>query len=162
LAIASLMCWVPINIPGGNPPIEVPGLSPRSPVILVAPVLVIDEPARTAKLAAPANTTVACTVVCKGITIGVDVVEEGARFLSFLHPVIIPTDTIARAVSSCFVFIVCCLGVSLIAVNRGKDEDLNCRKYYISLRISYIIHLSSLGRRRFERKLENEKLVIPL
>ncbi len=53
MAIASFMCCVPFNIPGGNPPIEVPGLNPISPVITVAPVLVTSEPARIAKLDAP-------------------------------------------------------------------------------------------------------------
>ena len=48
VAMLSLTCCVPVNMPGGKPPTEVPGLNAKSPVILVAPVLVIPEPARTA------------------------------------------------------------------------------------------------------------------
>src|SRR5580704_6684170 len=44
------MCVVPFNVPGGNPVTELPGDSPRSPVTMVGPVLVIVLPARTAKL----------------------------------------------------------------------------------------------------------------
>jgi hypothetical protein len=36
----------------GKPVTAVPGLNPRSPVIVVGPVSVIVEPARTAKLSA--------------------------------------------------------------------------------------------------------------
>ncbi len=43
------MCFVPFNIPGGNPPTEEPGLNARSPVITVAPVLLIAAPARIAR-----------------------------------------------------------------------------------------------------------------
>src|SRR5688572_20948347 len=35
VAMPSLMCIVPTRIPGGKPPIEVPGLKPISPVMLV-------------------------------------------------------------------------------------------------------------------------------
>lgn len=48
-----LISFVPVKIPGGNPPTEVPGLSPRFPVMFVAPVLVIAEPASISKFAAP-------------------------------------------------------------------------------------------------------------
>src|SRR5207245_4414492 len=48
---------VPLTIPGGNPVTAVPGLTPRSPLTLVAPVLVTVEPARTVNvLAAPRAT----------------------------------------------------------------------------------------------------------
>tara|TARA_B110000503_G_C7137748_1_gene409557 strand:- start:1996 stop:2157 length:162 start_codon:yes stop_codon:yes gene_type:complete len=48
---------VPFNIPGGKPPIEVPGLRPKSPVMFVAPVIVTSEPHKTAKLAAAESST---------------------------------------------------------------------------------------------------------
>ena len=38
--------------PGGKPDIDVPGLTPRSPVTTVGPVLVTALPPRTAKVAA--------------------------------------------------------------------------------------------------------------
>src|ERR1043166_7789212 len=41
---------VPFTIPGGNPVTAVPGLTPRSPFTVVAPVLVTVEPARTRKV----------------------------------------------------------------------------------------------------------------
>src|SRR4029077_9074128 len=56
-AVVSAECAVPLNVPGPpdwtpvNPDIEVPGLTPRSPVTVVAPVLVTAELARTAKFA---------------------------------------------------------------------------------------------------------------
>jgi hypothetical protein len=40
--------WVPLTVPGGKPETDVPGLSPRSPVRAVAPVLAIDALERTA------------------------------------------------------------------------------------------------------------------
>src|SRR5437667_5716726 len=54
-AAAGSPAWiVPLTVPGGNPVTAVPGLSPRSPLTVVAPVLVTVEPARTANvLAAP-------------------------------------------------------------------------------------------------------------
>src|SRR5207249_1089296 len=57
-AAAESPAWiVPLTIPGGNPVTAVPGLSPRSPLTVVAPVLVTVEPARTANvLAAPSAT----------------------------------------------------------------------------------------------------------
>jgi len=51
-ATASAAWLVPITIPGGKPVTALPGLTPRSPVTTVGPVLVAVEPARTAKLAA--------------------------------------------------------------------------------------------------------------
>ena len=46
------------TIPGGNPVTALPGLSPRSPpVMVVAPVLVTVEPARTLKFPAVSNGT---------------------------------------------------------------------------------------------------------
>jgi hypothetical protein len=38
---------VPLTCPGGNPVIAVPGLSPRSPLIVVGPVFVTVDAART-------------------------------------------------------------------------------------------------------------------
>jgi len=47
-----------VSVPGGNPVTEVPGLSPRSPpVIVVGPVLVTVEPARILKFPAVSNGT---------------------------------------------------------------------------------------------------------
>src|SRR5271157_2787534 len=43
---------VPLTLPGGKPVIEVPGERPRSPVMVVGPVLVTVEAPRTAKLSA--------------------------------------------------------------------------------------------------------------
>lgn len=42
----------PKTMPGGKPVTALPGLTPRSPVTMVGPVLFTVEPARTAKLAA--------------------------------------------------------------------------------------------------------------
>jgi hypothetical protein len=47
-AAASAMCSVPFTVPGGNPVTDVPGLSPRSPLTVVAPVFVTVEAARIA------------------------------------------------------------------------------------------------------------------
>lgn len=52
-AMASAAWIVPVMIPGGNPVTEVPGWTPKSPVMaVVAPVLVTSVPAKTAKDAA--------------------------------------------------------------------------------------------------------------
>ena len=77
---------------------EVPGLNPISPLTVVDPVLVTEEPARTAKFPAPANTIGACTVLCVGITMGLPlpVVEELDEL--FLHPVISAADNNAIAI----------------------------------------------------------------
>lgn len=48
---------------------EDPGLSAMSPVMLVAPVLVIEAPASTASVEALPRMTELCAVVCTGITI---------------------------------------------------------------------------------------------
>lgn len=37
----------PVIIPGGNPVMEVPGLTPKSPLSIVGPVFVTDAPPRT-------------------------------------------------------------------------------------------------------------------
>jgi len=51
----------PVTIPGGKPVTALPGETPRSPLILLTPVLVTVEPARTAKLAAvPSDGALAC------------------------------------------------------------------------------------------------------
>lgn len=61
---------MPVHSPGGNPSIDVSGLSATSAVILVAPVFVIDEPDNTAKVAVlPASDTFAYATVCAGITL---------------------------------------------------------------------------------------------
>src|ERR1700691_2222969 len=45
------------TMPGGNPVTAVPGLTPRSPLMLLGPVLVTVVPARTAKLPAVPSPT---------------------------------------------------------------------------------------------------------
>ncbi|WP_246507059.1 hypothetical protein [Actinocrinis puniceicyclus] len=55
-----------VTMPGGNPVIAVPGLTPRSPLIWLAPVLVTAEPANTAKLAAVPRSTGACAALALG------------------------------------------------------------------------------------------------
>ncbi len=52
-ATASAACTVPlITVPGGNPVTALPGLTPRFPLMMLAPVLVTVVPARTPKLPA--------------------------------------------------------------------------------------------------------------
>ncbi len=51
-ATASAAWVAPFTVPGGKPVIAVPGLTPRSPVSVVGPVLVTVEPPSTAKLSA--------------------------------------------------------------------------------------------------------------
>src|SRR5580704_3287291 len=48
---------VPFTIPGGKPTTALPGLTPRSPLIIVGPTLVTVEPARAAKFAAEPRLT---------------------------------------------------------------------------------------------------------
>src|SRR5580700_2334684 len=53
--------WVfPVTVPGGNPVIADPGLSPRLPCTIVKPLLVTVVPARTRKLPAAPRGTGAC------------------------------------------------------------------------------------------------------
>src|ERR1017187_8965236 len=52
IASASPACIVPFTIPGGNPVIERPGQTPKSPLMTLGPVLVTVEAPRTPKLAA--------------------------------------------------------------------------------------------------------------
>jgi hypothetical protein len=54
-----------MTLPGGNPVIAVPGLTPRSPVRTVAPVFVTVDPPRTANDAAVPKLTL-CAVIRKG------------------------------------------------------------------------------------------------
>ncbi len=52
------------TLPGGNPVTALPGLTPRFPLTMVAPVLVTVEPPRTAKLAAvPSVGAVCCRLI---------------------------------------------------------------------------------------------------
>jgi hypothetical protein len=51
-ATPSVWCTVPFTMPGGNPVIALPGLTPRSPLRTLGPVLVTVLPASTAKLLA--------------------------------------------------------------------------------------------------------------
>ena len=57
-AAAGSPAWiVPLTVPGGKPVTAVPGLSPRSPLTVVAPVLVTVEAARTANVPAAPRAT---------------------------------------------------------------------------------------------------------
>src|SRR6185503_18768341 len=56
-AAASATCIVPLTVPGGNPVTAVPGLNPRSPLIVVGPVLVTVEAARTTNVLADPRMT---------------------------------------------------------------------------------------------------------
>src|SRR3990172_4826929 len=57
-AAAPSPAWiVPFTTPGPNPVAAVPGLTPRSPVTVVRPVLVTVEPANTAKSPADPRST---------------------------------------------------------------------------------------------------------
>src|SRR5947208_1043656 len=62
------MCLVPVTVPGGKPDTDVPGPSPRLPLITVAPLLVTVEPARTAKLPALPSATGACPALAASWT----------------------------------------------------------------------------------------------
>src|SRR5579863_6446598 len=64
-AMPSSTCTFPWITPGGKPVIALPGEIPTSPTILVGPVFVTVEPARTAKRAALRRSTeaVAGTIV---------------------------------------------------------------------------------------------------
>ena len=67
-ATASFGCMAPFTNPGGNPVIDVPGLTPRSPVITEDPVLVTDAPPSTAKLSTvPSGTAVAMAEAGVGV-----------------------------------------------------------------------------------------------
>src|ERR1051325_8065766 len=55
-AAASARCIVPLTVPGGNPVTAVPGLNPRSPFTVEAPVLVTVEAARPASVLAHPRT----------------------------------------------------------------------------------------------------------
>jgi len=101
LDTTSLICCVPFRIPGGNPPMDEPGLKPISPVMLVAPVLVIVEPARTAIPDADPSDKVAWLVVCTGITIGL--LEAGSGSL-LSHPPNRKAEVISTVVRRFVVF----------------------------------------------------------
>ena len=59
-ATASAAWMVPLTMPGGKPGTAVPGMTPRSPLIVVGPVLVTVWPARTPKLSAVPRPTGGC------------------------------------------------------------------------------------------------------
>src|ERR1044071_1387524 len=56
-AAASAASIVPFTIPGGNPVTAVPGLSPRFPLTVVAPVLVTVDAPKTANVPADPRAT---------------------------------------------------------------------------------------------------------
>jgi hypothetical protein len=64
--------------PGGKPVMEVPGLSPIFPEITDGPVLVIVEPASTAKDDAVPRPTVAVAAVAAGISKAPTVTQQSA------------------------------------------------------------------------------------
>src|SRR5215210_7667959 len=65
-ATASVAWMIPPDTtPGGKPVTALPGLTPRSPLTLDAPVLVTVAPARTAKLAAVPRPTGACAALAR-------------------------------------------------------------------------------------------------
>lgn len=59
-ATGSAAWIVPFTFPGGKPVTAIPGLTPRSPLIVEEPVFVTVEPARTAKLSAVPRPTDGC------------------------------------------------------------------------------------------------------
>jgi hypothetical protein len=70
-ATPSVWCTVPFTIPGGKPVIALPGLTPRSPLRMLGPVLVTVVPANTAKLLAvprPTGATAAPALGCVAIS----------------------------------------------------------------------------------------------
>src|SRR5512143_1640185 len=79
-AAGSPRCVVPLTNPGGNPVTAVPGLSPRSPLTVVAPVLVTVEPARTENVVADPRTTGAWPAVVAAV------VKLQARLLASALP----------------------------------------------------------------------------
>ena len=81
--------FVPCTIPGGKPVTAEPGLTPRSPVMVVDPVLVTVWPARTAKFAAvPRSTAVgpAANATCPPASIPIARVAEMPAEKSNLAP----------------------------------------------------------------------------
>src|ERR1041385_8845320 len=58
------MCNVPMRTPGGKPVTEMPGLNPRSPVMLLGPALVTVEAPRTANTPAAPRFGAACALIC--------------------------------------------------------------------------------------------------
>src|SRR5579883_3221431 len=84
------------TIPGGNPEIALPGLTPRFPVSTVGPVLVTAAPPKTANDAAvPRDGAVAADTVCNidiestAITCGTDNIRCVMSFPSDIQP---PSD----------------------------------------------------------------------
>jgi hypothetical protein len=79
-ATASAECTAPFTMPGGNPVIAVPGLTPRSPLTMLGPVLVTVDPASTAKLPAvprPTGATAAPAADCVRRSTAVAVATTG-------------------------------------------------------------------------------------
>src|ERR1051326_2622040 len=66
-AAASATCNVPLIVPGGNPVTAVPGLKPKFPLTVVAPVLVTVEAARTANVLADPRATGAWPAVVAAV-----------------------------------------------------------------------------------------------
>src|SRR5881628_2446867 len=64
-ATASATCVEPLTV--GDPVTEVPGLNPRSPLIVVGPVLVTVEAPRTANVLADPRATGACPPTGNGV-----------------------------------------------------------------------------------------------
>src|ERR1700693_3438638 len=64
--------------PGGNPVTELPGLSPRFPSMIVAPVLVTVEPPKMAKLSAAPSGTV-CASADQEVASSAEMVNAAAH-----------------------------------------------------------------------------------
>src|SRR5687768_10553399 len=87
-AAAASVAWiVPLTVPGGNPTTAVPGATPRSPVTVVAPVLVTVVPPRTAYPAADPRGTGAWAAFAswhRSITVTARTRPVRIRFVAFI------------------------------------------------------------------------------
>jgi hypothetical protein len=110
------MYIAPFTVPGGNPVIEFPGLTPRSPFTIVAPVFVTVELARITKVlvdprstgAGPAARAVVASAVPDmlpdvAVITDVPIATPVARPLAFIIVAtpVVPDDQITEAVISC-------------------------------------------------------------
>src|ERR1041385_2408158 len=64
------MCNVPMRTPGGKPVTEMPGLNPRSPVMLLAPAFVTVEAPRTANTPAAPRFGAVSMLICSAAADG--------------------------------------------------------------------------------------------
>src|SRR5207245_6048936 len=100
-AAAGSPAWiVPLTVPGGNPVTAVPGLSPRSPLTVVAPVLVTVEPARTANVLAAPRATGACPAGVAAVVKLQTKFAASALPARSLAPVVIVAVNVVRGASA--------------------------------------------------------------